>query len=171
MTFSCGVAEDVMLLLLEEMDETGQQTNYAALEQRVHLQTALLLQLWMMNLKRCMNETIQGNILERLYLRCFETDDVSIPVVQLSALLRCNIIGAVKTTSWLQHFSTGGQTQSLRMFKAASNLSIGLTNEGRSTIKGSRGKHKCFTKILNRTLTLEKMKGTAVRQHLSHLAV
>lgn len=45
MTFSCGMAEDVMLLLLEEMDETGQQTNYAALEQRVHLQTALLLQL------------------------------------------------------------------------------------------------------------------------------
>lgn len=28
------MAEDVMLLLLEEMDETGQQTNYAALEQR-----------------------------------------------------------------------------------------------------------------------------------------
>lgn len=75
------------------------------------------------------------------------------------------------TTSWLQHFSTGGQTQSLRMFKAALNLTIGLTNEGRSMIKGSRGKHKCFTKILNRTLTLEKMKGTAVRQHLSHLAV
>lgn len=45
MTFSCGVAEDVMLLPLEEMDETGQQTNYAVLEQRVHLQTALLLQL------------------------------------------------------------------------------------------------------------------------------
>lgn len=57
------------------------------------------------------------------------------------------------------------------MFKAALNLTIGLTNEGRSMIKGSRGKHKCFTKILNRTLTLEKMKGTAVRQHLSHLAV
>lgn len=78
------------------------------------------------------------------------------------------------TTSWLQHISRLGakhQRRSLRMFKAALTLTIGLTNEGRSTINGSRGKHKCFTKLLNRTLTLEKMKGTAVRQHLSHLAV
>lgn len=155
------------------MDETGQQTNYPALNKECicsqpcsySFEWWISRGAWMKLYRGIFWKVVSKMLWKRWHLYTCRSAICTIKTQYHQS--------SKDTTSWLQPISRLGakhQRQSLRRFKVALNLTIGLTDEGRSMIS-SRGKHKCFTEILNRTLTWEKMKGTAVRQHLSHLAV